>query len=80
MIELIKNKLNDKLIYFEQEKCHGEYINSYILEVEHKDEIHYVGIYHNQLWCCSIFDEYVFYEKDLNDLLDRLFDELEKTD
>lgn len=80
MIELIKNKLSDKLIYIEPEKFNEEYVDSYVLEVEHKDEIHYVGIYHNQLWFCSIFNGYIFYEKDLNDLLDRLFDELEKTD
>lgn len=77
MIKVIKEKLGDRLVYCEQEKFNGEYVDSWICEVNYKDKIHYVQIYNNVTWNCSIFNGYIFHERKLEDLLDRLFDELD---
>ena len=80
MIEIIKEKLGDRLIYIEQEKYDNEYVDSCIFEVRHKGDEHFVNIYRNKFWTCSIFNDYLFYGRSLEELLDKLFDELDNTD
>lgn len=81
MIDLIKNKLGDRLVHIEQEKYNNEYVDSYIVQVKFEDGIEIIEIYFNESWHYTFGCGHVFYSNSLNELLNKLieydyFDEL----